>query len=291
MGLANPRSWFALVLALGGATTARADVFASQVGGKLILTALPGGGSIRIEGTKTLGEVLIVLDPATIKTFVGVRDVIVRGGDGDDEVAVSGLQIGGSLKAKLGDGNDAVSIDTFGWVDDMPVVIGGGIDARMGGQSGDVFQAFGSGVLGITIHGNVTIKGAATIAFSGAGDHHGVEDGDCVIAGNLRIDRAAAKSAATTPIHVLLTDLSVGGATKITLGPTNDLVSFADSTFAGKFALAFGSGDDTCDFLMNDTNFDAPSVIDAGPGTDVIAGTFSIVFSIEPSFETFELKA
>lgn len=290
MGLANPHSWFALVLAVAGASAARADVLASQVGGKLTLTALPGGGSIRIEGTKTFGEVLIVLDPATTKTFVGVRDVVVRGGDGDDEVSVSGLQIGGSLKAKLGNGNDAVSIDPFGWVDTMPVVIGGGMDLRMGGQSGDLVQAFGSGVFGISIHGNVTIKGAAFIAFSGAGSDFGIEAGDCVIAGNLRIDRASAKSAATTPAHILLTDLSVGGSTKIKLGATDDVVSFADATFAGKFALAFGSGDDTCDFLMDDTRFDAPSVIDAGPGTDLIAGTFSLAFSVEPSFETFEVK-
>lgn len=290
MGRAIPRTWFALAIALAGTTVARADVQAIQTGGKLIVTSDQAGGPISIEGTQTFGEVLVLANASTIGTFVGVRDVVVRGDDGDDAISIAAIQIGGSVSLKLGDGNDSLTMNTIGSVATLPVVLGGALDVRLGGQSGDLFQAFGSGPHGITIQGNVTIKGAASIAFSGAGSDFGIEAGDCVIAGNLRIDRASAKSAATTPALVLLTDLSVGGSTKIKLGATNDVVRFTDTAFAGKFALAFGSGDDTCDFLSQDTRFDAQSLIDAGPGTDLIAGTFSIVFSVEPSFETFELK-
>lgn len=291
MRFAAPRTCLALAIVLTGTAAAHAEVPMVQIGGKLVVTTDAAGGTLRIEGTTTLGEVLVIAGPTTMQAFVGVRDIVVHGQSGDDAIEVAALQIGGSLSAKLGAGNDAVSIHPFGWFAPMPVVLGGKLDVRLGGQSGDSFQAFGSAPFGITIQGNVTIKGAASVKFSGAGSAFMIEPGDCVIGGNLRIDRASAKSSTTTPAQVFLTDLNVGGSTKVKLGATSDDVTIIDSTFAGKFFLALGAGDDTCDFGQQDTCFDAPGIIDAGPGNDQIAGTFSLVFAVEPSFQAFEFKS
>ncbi len=280
----------ALAITLALASSALANVEVKQSGGTLKIKCDPAGGLLRVEGNGFPGELVVAPNTPTAKTFVGVRNVVVRGSEGDDAVQLSAFQIGGSLRVKLDAGDDAFAITTVGLGTTLPVVIGGNVDIRMGGQLVDFVGIFADPTFGVSVLGNLTIRGTNSISVAGTGGAPATEAADCVIGGNLRIERGPSKGGFNPTSSLGLVDVNVGGTTTIKLGAANDHVKIIRCAFAGPFAAKLGDGDDICDFFQQPSTFDAATQIDAGNGTDTIAAAFALTFAVEPTF-AFDLKA
>lgn len=80
-----------------------------------------------IEGTD-FGSVAVTVDGANAGEFAGVRDIDVKTGAGDDRLELVAVQIGGSLRVKLGDGDDDLFVSTIATPVVRPMIVGGDVD-------------------------------------------------------------------------------------------------------------------------------------------------------------------
>jgi hypothetical protein len=162
----------ALTFTLSG--IAHAAVTAVQLGGKLVVIGESLDDVIHVEGSDALGEITVLegVSPTLVGSFIGVQDIEIKTGDGNDAVNVSGVEIGGSLKAKLGAGVDFLRIDDLlvDGVTERATFIGAKVAAALGDQAGDSFECRTQTVDGgIRIGGGVDIRGATSVTLDGIG--------------------------------------------------------------------------------------------------------------------------
>ena len=131
----------------------------------LLVTATPGVDAVRIQRTKTRGEVRLVVNGVDQGTFSPTGRVIIAGGDGDDVIDARGLTTG---------------VEIFAGAGDDVIKAGRGADLLHGGEGDDTLRA---GERRDVLIGG---EGADTLA-GGAGD-------DILIAGTTLYDDDSAES-------------------------------------------------------------------------------------------------
>ncbi|MBK6939664.1 MAG: hypothetical protein IPH13_05545 [Planctomycetes bacterium] len=279
-----------LVLCVGASSlafsaAANAEVTAVQKGTKLVILGDSINDVIHVEGGGALGKVKVDqgTTPSLVGSFVGVRDITIETGDGNDAVNVSGIEIPGSLKAKLGKGADFLRIDDLhanGTTNRSPF-IGGNVDASLGDELGDTFQceiALATNV--VTIGGNLSIRGASNLSIFGGGSSSNTGDRDIYVAKNLSIRAQLAGAMA-------LDDVNVGGTTKFVLGGAADFLEIEDSLFVRGVAMKLGDGNDHVHFI-SDIECNATLAIDGGGGQDVVEAITNVTVLGKSTIQSVE---
>lgn len=258
------------VLTLALATSARADVTAVQLGAKVVVAGDSTDDVIHVEGTGALGELRVLegTSPTEVASFFGVRDVEIKTGDGNDAVNVSGIEIGGSIKAKLGAGVDFMRIDDL-LADGVTVratFVGNSLAVALGDQAGDSFECRVQDPTGsVRFGGGVSVRGGAVVTFDGISAAGDSDPSDIHIGANLVI-----RSKLTTVVS--LDDINIGGSTSIRLGGSADFVEIDDAHFTRNFELRMGAGNDAVEFA-DAVELNANALFDGGTGTDSITGS------------------
>lgn len=257
----------ALTFASIAAGTASADVTTSISKGKLKITGGVDADVIAIEGTD-FGSVAVTVDGANAGEFAGVRDIDVKTGAGDDRLDLVAVQIGGSLRVKLGDGDDDLFVSTIATPVVRPMIVCGDVDVTLGGDLGDAFVAETNGKAFVNVMGNLTIRGAEAVALDGGGTAPSLEARDFFIGGKLRIECEGGDATVPQPVFSMLDDVMVGRESKLELGDVKDELRITDSQFARKVTIRLGGGDDILDFHDDATKFDGPVDFVGGSGFD-----------------------
>jgi hypothetical protein len=228
-----------------------------------------------IDGRGFMGGIEVFYNGVIEGQYRGVNKLKVNMGAGDDQVIIRTLQIGGSLTANMGTGQDELSIDLIGSI--RPVFVGSHVTVNMGGNEGDLFKFRGSPTYGASVGGNVKVVGAAVALFGfDSGDSFFAAD-DVSIGGNLTVQLKASTGA---PI-IGLTNINVGGVTTLKGTALDDDVSITDSTFARRVAINLGAGDDflEADITGDYNRFHGKVKINGGRGNDTFDNSTSNFFS------------
>jgi hypothetical protein len=254
----------ALTFALGSLADASASF--NKVGGTLKVNGDAQNDEITIVGTQVSGTVQVFDHGQSIALVDGVHDLGIQTGDGDDFLLISGVQIGGSIKIKTGAGVDDVILRGESTQPPRDLFIGKNIDASLGRQLGDQFKIKSTTAGGVSIGGNVVVRGAAFTHFDCPSGGSNVDALDIRIGGNMRVDSGVAGDSG-----VQVDGTNVHGTTKITTGNKNDSVFLFRSHFVRATTIRTSGGDDFILFATgaNENRFGAALVIDAGVGTDV----------------------
>lgn len=283
------------VLFASFASSAECGATVTRSGSKLAVKCDDASTTIVVDGLERLGELAVVVDGNAVGEFGGIRDLDVKGGDGDDTLFVGGIRIGGTLKAKLGDGDDRVSIGTTRSIvgDQRLVFIGQNVDLSFGGDAVDVLDVdVDSNDFGITIGRDLVARDVADIRFDGEGLSNAAEVVDITIGGRLKLRGKLATDATGDSLNVRLSQVNVGGATTLDLGPADDRVNLSECTFGGKFTAKLGAGND--EFEAGSTAstanaFFAATSIHGGSGeSDTITLNVN-EFAQQPSITQFEV--
>lgn len=155
-------------------------VTGDDVGNNLVISAGPNAGEVTVSGGKIAGQAASEttvngsLVPVTLPGFGGEIRLQLQGGD--DQVLITNLRMEGSLDAKLGDGDDILSIQSNG-PNDTGIVLNDGSSIAFGPARTGVFVGVDGGA------GNDTLairnlKANGYLAFTGgAGDDNFVQVG------------------------------------------------------------------------------------------------------------------
>ncbi len=225
-------------------------------------------GALDVDGNLIQGGVVVSDGPLPSMTeinntfgpevFLGIKNIVIQSGAGDDIVRVQGIQILGDLKANLGEG---VVGDQF--------IVQGHPDQVFGGP-------FRYSVIG----GSLTVNAAL-----------GVDD-DGVFIQEARIGRAVivTTGAGDDDVRLWLGAL-VGGKTTVNTGAGEDGIFLTGSIFNGAVSLAAGTGDDIVNLLDTFGNniFNAAVAAAGGAGTDDLNDNGTNVFARPPKYSGFEL--
>jgi hypothetical protein len=242
------------------------NILASFAGGVLTLTAETAlaAENIQIEMVDPSGDFSASGQVAVFQTDLNttingfttflspigqtVREIKIDLKAGDDALALHGVQIAGSLTARLGEGANTVFVDG-------DTHIGGSLSLK-GGLGNDSFD-FANGV---------TIGKALTLS-AGAGTN----DIDLVF--GVQVGGALIVSAGAGNDTVRFGRLFVGGTTTVGLGDgqnvlTNDVSDAGTTQMLGAAKFSFGAGADTFD-LAKGTLFGAGLTATLGAGSNV----------------------
>lgn len=277
----------AFAVALSFAAVADAAVSVTQKGARLKIQGDAQDDVVTVDGTNLLGRVVVRVNGANPQPFLGVRDVVIALGAGNDELEISALQVGGDVVANLGAGEDSAIVDDSGDVDG-PLIVGRDLTLTLGGQPGDVCAMTASGDGPLLIGRRLSIRGAAALQVAGLGGSAAFDPHDVVVGADLRIQSTEKSLNAAGVVQVVLADVDVGGKTRITLGANPNVVHFAHCRLARGLDAQLGSGDDVLDFGNVDTSIDATFKADGGAGNDVIQDVDQLVLVAFPSLEDFE---
>lgn len=275
------------VLSLVLADAAHAAVAVTQKGVRLKIQGDGQDDVVRVDGANAIGRVVVQVNGANPLSFVGVRDVVIALGAGNDELEISALQVGGDVVANLGAGEDSVIVDDTGNVDG-PLIVGRDLTLTLGGQPGDVCAMTAAGDGPLLIGRRLFVRGAADLQVAGLGGSAAFDPHDVVVGGDLRIQSTEKSLDAAGVVQVVLADVDVGGKTRITLGASPNVVHFAHCRLARGLDARFGGGDDVLDFGNVDTAIDATFKADGGAGNDVIQDVDQLVLVAFPSLDDFE---
>lgn len=277
----------AFAVALSFAAVADAAVSVTQKGARLKIQGDAQDDVVTVDGTNLLGRVVVRVNGANPQPFLGVRDVLIALGAGNDELEISALQVSGDVVANLGAGEDSAIVDDSGDVDG-PLIVGRDLTLTLGGQPGDVCAMTASGDGPLLIGRRLSIRGAAALQVAGLGGSAAFDPHDVVVGADLRIQSTEKSLSAAGVVQVVLADVDVGGKTRITLGANPNVVHFAHCRLARGLDAQLGSGDDVLDFGNVDTAIDATFKADGGAGNDVIQDVDQLVLVAFPSLEDFE---
>jgi hypothetical protein len=247
-------------LALAGVAHAAVTIEQGKKG--LVITGDGASDVVVVNGLGATGAVEVWVNAVLVDSFVGVGDIKVKMGGGDDFLDLAGIHIGGALIIDLGAGDDVLDLDDtpdIGTALDHHVFIPGGIDVKMGGQAGDSVD-WDSAVAGVTIGGDVVLAQAADIDLKGSGGSDLAEPVDIHIGGKLKISKHMGM--------IDLDDVNVGLVTIIELGSSADFVDVTDSRFAGSVSISLGSGDDRLDLGTGTNEFNGPFTAQGGKDND-----------------------
>ena len=274
-------------LALAGA--AEAAVTPVQKGKKLVVKGSAGGDNIGVEGALALGEIVVRDNGFFVQSFVGVRDVVIETGDGDDTVRVSGLQIGGTLTAKLGEGADRFELDNELEIGlDLAVIIGRDLDISMGADVGDLVEFDVQSQLAVRIAHDLTLSGAADVSLDGTGPSSGSSGDDICVGNRLRIEMATASDVNADGETMFLDDVNVGGITRLVAGGADEVVEISNCHFARSVEIRLGGGNDVLRFADVDSEFNSTVTIDGGAGEDSVAEVTDLLLAQFPKFKNLE---
>lgn len=276
---------FAIAIALADAADAAVTV--TQKGVRLKIQGDAQDDVVRVDGTNAIGRVVVQANGATPLSFLGVRDVVIALGAGNDELEISALQVGGDVIANLGAGEDAAIVDDTGNVDG-PLIVGRDLTLALGGQSGDVCAMTATGDGPLLIGRRLSIRGATALQVAGLGGSAAFDPHDVVVGGDLRIQATEKSLVPAGLVQVVLADVDVGGKTRITLGANPNVVHFAHCRLARGLDVQLGGGDDVLDFGNVGTAIDATFKADGGAGNDVIQDVDQLALVAFPSLDDFE---
>lgn len=267
------------LLTLVLADAAHCELVATQKGSKLKIKGDPGSDSIQLDGTGAVGRVVVSHAGVNPQPFLGVTDIEISTGTGNDQVFVNGLHIGGSLVVNTGVGVDQVDIDNTR-IDGLafPVMIGKNVTLRLGGESGEQVDVDTEDEAGFLIGGNMTIEGATDIDLNGDGDAPNHEVGDVLICGDLRIKVDEANDQNGDTFSIDMDNVVVGGATRLKLSNRvdpagNDVVRITRSTFVRNFEADLRAGEDVLLFDDLPSHFGGDFVVRGGAGQNFVIGS------------------
>ncbi|MBL8767389.1 MAG: hypothetical protein JNL94_08500 [Planctomycetes bacterium] len=203
-------------------------------------------------------------------------------------VDVSGVQIGGSVKIKTGTGVDHVLVHGTVAQSENSLFIAGNLDVSMGRQAGDAFELDALSVNGVSIGGNVGVRGASTNFVRGGNGPASVDNNDVRIGGDLRIQCGVGANSV-----IFLQAVNVHGSTKLDTGNQNDSVSAASSQFLRPVTIRTFGGDDFVGFSsgINQNRFASTVVIDGGAGADQWLGATASIQAIAPKVKNVETSS
>jgi hypothetical protein len=285
LGCTNALRTLSICVALTG--LASAEVTVTQSGATLKIKGNAQNDEIALDGAGALGEVTVESGAFPVTLFIGVRNVQINSGDGDDVVNVSSVQIGGSLKVKMGKGSSLFRLDDVGPAIQAPVLIAGALDVRLGGQADDEVEFDVEADLGIVIGGNVTIRQAATVILDADGQNMTTEGPDIVIGGKLRILSNTASP--DIGLKFILDNVNVGGTTRLDLSVNGDRVDISACHFTRAVEAKLGADDDVVDFLGADSKFAVGFALNGGAGVDTMTGAGSVIFTAAPKLKQVEV--
>ncbi|MBK6939669.1 MAG: hypothetical protein IPH13_05570 [Planctomycetes bacterium] len=275
----------ALAISTIATCAARADVTTTLSKGKLKITGDATGRVIDLKGAG-FGALTMTVDGVPAGDFLGVRDIDVKCGSGDDTLNVLAIQIGGNLRAKMGDGNDIVLLAATDSPTGKPLVLCGKVDVDLGGDAADAIGIAPIATNSVYLMSDVTIRGAPFIGIDGGGSSPTLEASDIVIGGKLRTVRVGGD-----PGQLELTkldDVLVGGETRLEFGNAKDELLITQSQFARKVTMRLRGGDDTVDFQNDATKFDGPVSVIGGSGFDSLVNTAGCEFAAAFAFPQME---
>lgn len=276
-----------LAFASIAATAASADVTTSITKGKLKITGGVDADVIVIEGTD-FGSVAVTVGGANAGEFAGVRDIDVKTGAGNDRLDLVALQIGGSLRVKMGDGDDDLFVSTIATPVVRPMIVGGDSDITLGGDVGDAFVAETNAIAFVNFMGNLTIRGAASTVLDGGGTQPSLEARDFFVGGKLRVVCDGGDANDPQPEFSLLDDVMVGRESKLEFGDVKDEFLITHSQFARKVTIRLRGGDDVLDFHNDATKFDGSVDFVGGSGFDSLIQTAGCEFAVPFAIQQME---
>lgn len=276
-----------LAFAAIAASAASAGVTTSIAKGKLKIAGGVDADVIAIIGTD-FGGVAVTVDGSNAGEFSGVRDIDVKTGAGDDRLELVALQIGGSLRVKMGDGDDDLFARTVATPFVQPMIVGGDTDIALGGDVGDAVFADTDAIAFMNFMGNLTIRGVETCALNGGGTTPNLEARDIFVGGKLRMECDGGDVNDLQAEFSMLDDVMVGRTTKLAFGDEKDELSITHSQFAGKVSIRLRGGDDIVDFQNDATKFDAKVDVVGGSGFDSLIQTAGCEFAAAFAFPQME---
>ncbi|MBK6939666.1 MAG: hypothetical protein IPH13_05555 [Planctomycetes bacterium] len=270
------------------AAEARATTTFAKVAGTLKLTGDAQNDAVQLVGIGNPGSVVLVVDAQQVGSFEGIHDIVVNTAAGDDVLEVLGVQIGGSIKIKTGTGVDDVRIHGDNGHFERSLFVGGNVDVSMGRQAGDTFELKAETAHGVSIGGNVVVRGASFNEITGFGGTADLDATDVRIGGNLRIQCGVAANSG-----ILLVAVNVHGSTKLDTGNQADSVSVASSQFLRPVTIRTFGGDDIIGFSSGafQNRFASTLVIDGGAGADQWLGATASIQAIAPNVKNVETSS
>ncbi|MBK6939671.1 MAG: hypothetical protein IPH13_05580 [Planctomycetes bacterium] len=272
------------ILAIALTASAHASAVAKKSGAKLSVIGDDGPNLISLTSDGSAGEVVVEINGAPLQSFIGVRDIVIATGGGDDSVDVRGIHIGGSLKVKTGSGGDSIRLSDVSSPTKRELFIGRNVDLDLGGQSNDRMDFESVTNAGISIGGNVTIRRSELVSAATGSGAHTMDTADLRIGGDLVV-----RAAKGVEHSITIDSTSVCGATRILMGSEFDSVTLLRSTFVGNVTIALGGSGDAVEFqsAASQCRFESAVVVDGGPGNDN-ATALGGIFAQPITFKQFE---
>lgn len=273
-----------LIVLVATAGTAQATVTVKQSGAKLTLIGDDAVDLVALGSGGSAGEIVVERNGAPLETFIGIRDIVVNTGGGNDSLDARGIHIGGSLKVKTGPGGDTIHLSDASSPTQRELFIGGNVTLDLGGQSNDRVDFESITGDGISIGGNVVIRRSEIVQAATGNGPHTMNADDLRIGGNLVI-----RAAKGIEHSITIDSTNVCGSTRIVMGSEFDSVTLLRSTFVGKVSVALGGADDALEFQIAPSHcrFESAVVIDGGPGNDA-ATMIGGIFAQPIAFKQFE---
>lgn len=258
--------------------------------GVLSLLGNDANDVVDIEGTGLAGQVDVFVGGAFVGRFSAVKSISADLRNGNDDINLAAIQIGGIVDIRMGAGDDDVDVDNtpdVGASADNTVSIGD-LLIHMGGNASDnVNISSDSGSFGISFARDLVIEGVTQVDINGNGGTFATQLTDVNVGRNLRI---AASSFVSVDID--LDDINVLGTTTIVGGGANDRVEITDSSFARSVSVSLGLGNDVVDLdngAGEESAFSATVIFDGGAGTDTLDNFPGNLFAVAPTVKLFEV--
>lgn len=228
-------------------------------GADIAIFGRAGSNTVRLNEVRAADDLSLVLGNQTDRVGlekVGVGQLAVQLGDGNDTLEISDARAADGIAIGAGAGDDSVHLADVSTRERLRIEGGTGNDQIT--VEGTAPLAIGGGEEPVAIASQPRLGG---LEIADAGGDNTIRLSNLRIGnGGLHVRTAGGED------HVGITHVAVRGRTGLSTGAGNDRMSIVESLFAGEFSVHMGHGDDGLG--IRGSIFRGPAILISGDGTD-----------------------